>query len=204
MAAMNTPVFSLKPPLSPVAHKIGPARVTLYVGDQMAAADPELLVDHDITAVLNCAYDLDINYVGGIGARHAGTSAVPFGVAPFRVAKVGLIDGPGNPPSLLAAACHTLDGLLHQRPPTSPRDEPIAAGNVLVHCRAGLSRSVTVAALYLHLKHADRWPRFEDALDHVRLRRGFASTEYQFAPTSGMRALAAAILASGQPLFEAA
>jgi len=201
---MNTPVFSLKPPLSPVAHHVGPARVTLYVGDQMAAADPELLIDHGITAVLNCAYDLDINYVGAAGAKHAGTAAVPFGMAPFRVAKVGLIDGPGNPPSLLATACHALDGLLHQEAPESPHAEPIAAGNVLVHCRAGLSRSVTVAALYLHLKHPDRWPRYEDALDQVRLRRGFASTEYSLAPTPGMRALAKAFLASGQPLFEAA
>ncbi|MGE5145213.1 MAG: dual specificity protein phosphatase family protein [Candidatus Eiseniibacteriota bacterium] len=201
---MNTPVFCLKPPLSWIADDIGPARVKLYVGDQMAAADPELLVSHGITAVLNCAYDLDINYVGGAGARHAGTSAVPFGVAPFRVAKVGLIDGPGNHPSLLAAACHALEGLLHQEPSTAPHDEPIAFGNVLVHCRAGLSRSVTVAALYLHLKHTDRWPLYEDALNHVRLRRGFASTEYQFAPTQGMRKLAAALLASGQPMFKAA
>ena len=201
---MNAPVFTVKPPLSPVAHNIGPARVTLYVGDQMAAADPELLVDHGITAVLNCAYDLDINYVGGAGAMHAGTSAVPFGMAPFRVAKVGLIDGPGNPPALLAAACHALDGLLHQESPTSGRATPFVQGNVLVHCRAGLSRSVTVAALYLHLKHRDRWPVYEDALDQVRLRRGFASTEYSLAPTPGMRALATALLQSGQPLFAAA
>ncbi len=104
-------------PMSFIAGGVGQRSVDLYVGDKIAAGDIDLLRAHDITSVLNTSVNLDINYVGEPIDDHPGGKILIFGHAQIRSAKVGLIDGPGNLPSLLLAACHTVEGLLHQDSP---------------------------------------------------------------------------------------
>ncbi len=192
-------------PISFIAGGLGKRSVDLYVGDKFGAGDIELLRAHDITSVLNTSVNLDINYVGEAIDSHPGGNVLIFGHAPIRVAKVGMIDGPGNLPSLLLAACHTVEGLLHQDSPTKASHPTHKPGNLLVHCRAGRSRSVIVAALYLHGKDPEKWPSFEQTLDYVREQRGMALEEWERAPTPAMMELAHSILEevriSGRPLF---
>ena len=192
-------------PMSFVAGGLGKRSVDLYIGDKIAAGDIDLLRAHDITSVLNTAVNLDINYVGEPIDSHPGGKVLMFGHSPIRMAKVGMIDGPGNLPSLLLAACHTVEGLLHQDSPTKASYPPHEPGNLLIHCRAGRSRSVIVAALYLHGKYPEKWPSFEQTLDYVREQRGMAPEEYERVPTPAMMELAYAILeevrVSGRPLF---
>jgi hypothetical protein len=191
-----------------VAGGLGKWSVDLYVGDKVAAGDLAGLRAQGITSVLNCSVNLDVNYVGEPLPGHPGGAVLLYGFAPVRVAKVGMIDGPGNHPSLLLAACHALEGLLHQDSPTTANHPPHRPGHVLVHCRAGLSRSVTVAALYLHGKHPDRWPSFQAALDEIRVRRGLGPETFADSPTRWMLDLARRLLdqlqESGQPLFATA
>ena len=51
-------------------------------------------------------------------------------------------------------------------------------GNVLVHCRAGRSRSVALAALYLHLQKPAQYPTLGDAIQLVRERRQLHPDEW--------------------------
>lgn len=181
-------------PMSFVSGGLGKWSMDLYVGDRIAAGDIDLLRAHGITSVLNCSVNLDVNYVGEPLPGHPGGKVLCYGFAPVRVAKVGMIDGPGNPAGLLLAACHTLDGLLNQDSPTTPNHPPHQPGHVLVHCRAGLSRSITVAALYLHGRFPERWPSFEDALEEVRVRRGLRREDFANSPTTWMLDLARQLL----------
>ncbi len=191
--------------MSFVAGGLGKRSVDLYIGDRVAAGDIGLLRAHGITMVLNTSVNLDINYVGEPIDDHPGGKILIFGHAQIRSAKVGLIDGPGNLPSLLLAACHTVEGLLHQDYPVKASYPPLKPGNLLVNCRAGRSRSVIVAALYLHGKYPEKWPSFEQTLDHVREQRGMPREDYEKVPTPAMMELAYAILEevriSGRPLF---
>ena len=58
--------------LNLIAEDVGDHGAHVFVGDRYAASDVELLAENGITAVLNCAYDLDVNYV----AEHAGGTVV--------------------------------------------------------------------------------------------------------------------------------
>lgn len=61
----------------------------------------------------------------------------------FEYAQVGLIDGPGNPPSAYVAAVLTLAALVERR-------------TVLVYCHGG-SRSVAVVAAYTCMQSGRDW-----------------------------------------------
>ena len=54
--------------------------------------------------------------------------------------------------------------------------------NVLVHCREGRSRSVALAALYLHLQDPTRFTELENAIAVVREKRGLPPEEWFEAP----------------------
>jgi hypothetical protein len=192
-------------PMSFVTGGVGKRSVDIYIGDKIAAGDIDLLRAHGITSVLNTAVNVDFNYVNQQIDAHPGGNVLMFGHSPIRMAKVGMIDGPGNLPSLLLAAVHTVEGLLHQDSPTKashPRHKP---GNLLIHCRAGRSRSVIVAVLYLHLKYPEKWPSFEQTLDFVREQRCMPLDDYEKVPTPAMMELARTILEevriSGRPMF---
>jgi myo-inositol-1(or 4)-monophosphatase len=174
-----------------VANGLGDGTVDLYVGDQFAASDEALLRKHNVTMVLNCAVNLDINYVDQTIDKEPEAKRRAFCPHPhMRVAKVGLIDGPGNHPALLAAACQVIHGMLTQQVPVKTSYPQWKPGNLLVHCRGGRSRSITVSSIYLHRAFPDRWPAWEDALLHVQQQRGIEPDELATAPNAGMRALA--------------
>jgi len=157
------------PPLSLIERDLPLSGVDLYVGDKRAAADPELLARHNIVMVLNCAVNLDINVV--VDADPTAT-VLPYGPGFVRYYKLGIIDGPGNPATMMLAGYYQLAGLLEQifpERPTYPRRE---TGNVLVLCRGGRSRSVALTSLYLHLAWTNRYPTLESAIDHVFTARG--------------------------------
>ena len=86
-------------PINAIAEGIGPHDAVLYIGNQLAASNDGLLRAHDITCVLNCAINLDINYVDQTLDNSAGNDYWFFGFAPIRSPKVGMIDGPGNSPA---------------------------------------------------------------------------------------------------------
>ena len=120
----------------------------IAIGDRHQAANLNLLLEFQIDAVLNLAYDLDISYYDLVSSSHH----------KFRIEyqKVGLIDGDGNQPTAFISAVYMLDQLLerHQK--------------ALVHCQAGVSRSSSVVAT--HLAHKRRIS-FDEALEFVKSKR---------------------------------
>ena len=180
--------------MNAIAEGLDPHGAVLYIGNQLAASDDELLKAHDITCVLNCAVNLDINYVDQTLDNSAGGGYRVYGFAPVRSAKVGMIDGPGNSPAHLISACHLIDAMLHQNIPEKESYPIKRTGNILVHCRGGRSRSVAVSALYLHLKYPGRWPAFDEALQYVRDKRRLQPEEYHEAPKEDLLILVRQVL----------
>jgi len=174
-------------PLTHLADGVGVDNVSLFIGDQIAASDDNLLRQHKIINVLNCAVNCDINYVDETLDLTPGGANRVFGYAPVRTAKIGMIDGEGNGPILMFAAVHMLHGMLHQNFPEKKSYPVRQAGNVLVHCRGGRSRSVAVAALYLNHMFPVRWPSLEDLIDEIRHKRGIPLKEFDRVPTPGIR-----------------
>ncbi len=148
------------PVLVEIARGFGPCGAALFLGCERAANDGDRLLAAGITTTLTVAVNAD---------PHA---LVLADGTPLRRFKVGLIDGPGNPVDLLLAAVLTLDATFALPSPGKPEYPPHRAGNVLVHCRGGRSRSTTVAALFLSVTRPEAWPDFDAALAHVRFVRG--------------------------------
>lgn len=149
-----------EPVLVELARGFGPFGAALFLGCEHAAADAERLLDAGITTTVTVAVNSD---------------PPPLVLAdgtPLRRFKVGLIDGPGNPPGLLVAAVLTLASAFALPSPGKPDYPPHRAGGVLVHCRGGRSRSTTVAALFLAVAAPERWTDFGAALADVRAARG--------------------------------
>ena len=132
----------------------------LYVGNLCGAGDAAALQAAGITSSLNVSLNIDVAPLQLPDGSH------------MRRAKVGLIDGAGNSPAHLAAAVLALEGLVTQASPGKPNYPAHRAGNVLVNCRGGRSRSVIVLALYLHLRAADRFATLDAAISHIRTARG--------------------------------
>lgn len=167
------------PVLVEVLDGVGPHDAVLFIGNRVAAENPALLLEHGVTATMNVAVNIE-----------PGPLVLPDGTT-VRRTQIGLIDGHGNVAHHLLAAVLALDGMIGQESPGKAHYPPHRRGNVLVHCRGGRSRSATVLALYLHLSMPDRFATFEDAVDHVRLRRGLGTDQ----PQPAMMELARAVLA---------
>lgn len=173
------------PVLLPVAGPFGPAQATIYLGNRVAADDAALLLAAGITSTMNLAVNVEME-------------PLALGDGSFvRRTHIGLIDGPGNTPNHLLAAVLALDGILGQASPGKAHYPMHRAGNVLVHCRGGRSRSATVIALYLHLARPERFPTLDVALAEIRRLRKLEASQ----PAASMIALAEAALTTASGLM---
>lgn len=188
---MDGPVYS-RPAISFITDTLGPHGASLFVGGGEGASDLGLLRRHGITTVVNCAVNLDINYVQG---RPAGEEIRATGYGAVRYYKVGLIDGEGSPDTMMLGAYYILDGALRQTMPKRHTYPFADGGNVLVNCRSGRSRSVSLVALYIHRQQRERFPTIDDAIAHIRERRELRPDEWFETPKPML--LAAAKRASG-------
>lgn len=166
-----------RPHISLIATDLGEDKVSLYIGGSDGARDLDLLRAHSISTVVNCAVNLDFNYVvDPVLDAEPGKVATGFGA--IRAYKVGLIDGDGNPSRMMLAGYYILDGALKQRLPERATYPNRERGNILVHCRGGRSRSVALTALYLSKNQKDKFPTFDAALAHVRDKRELRRDEW--------------------------
>lgn len=164
--------------LLPVLEETGSHGIKLFIGNKIAAEDPILLHDNNITSTMNLAVNIEIAPLilsDGIHVRRT---------------HIGLIDGLGNAPEHLLAAVFAIRGIVEQESPGKLHYPAHRRGNLLVHCRGGRSRSATALALYLQMHHSDRFDSFEAAVDYVRQVRGLDQTQ----PQSAMLELATAAL----------
>ncbi|MBB3447032.1 dual specificity protein phosphatase [Rhizobium sp. BK379] len=155
--------------------------VDLFISGKEGASDLELLRKNGITTVVNCAVNLDFNFVEQpkIVADHQGSI---YGPGEIRYYKVGLIDGAGNPETQMVAAHYILRAALEQVLPDKPSYPKRERGSVLINCRGGRSRSVAVVSLFLHLTLPDEFPTLDEAISFVRLKRELPADEYYKAP----------------------
>lgn len=164
-----------RPPLSLIETGLPGYGADLYVGGMEAAGDLDLLAARNITTVVNCAVNLDLNYAEPLPEYGAD---VIFGRGAVRYYKIGLVDGHGNPATMMLAGFYILRGAMSQEMPDRPSYQHGKPGNVLVNCRAGRSRSVALAALFLRVEMPDRFPSLDAALQHVRIRRDLRPDEW--------------------------
>ena len=62
------------PLLSLIAQGLEPYGADIFIGGTAAARDIGLLRQHGISTVVNCAVNLDVNYVDGTGRRRFGVA----------------------------------------------------------------------------------------------------------------------------------
>ncbi|CAH8208481.1 dual specificity protein phosphatase family protein [Vibrio aestuarianus] len=172
----NVPHYP-RPPISLIESDIPNWGVDIYIGGSTGAADVQLLREHNITTVLNCAVNLDIDYVDQQDEQQTNIHR-NFGWGPIRYYKIGLIDGPGNPESMVLAGYHLMRSSLIQDLPDKPSYKVRQKGNILVHCRGGRSRSVTIVALFLHLEWPEKFPTLYSAIAHIRDKRQLHPDEW--------------------------
>lgn len=155
--------------------------VDLFISGKEGASDLQLLRSNGITTVVNCAVNLDFNYVhdSRVVSAH-GSSA--HGPGEIRYYKIGLIDGDGNPDTQMLAAYYMLKAALEQVLPEKPSYPRRERGNVLVNCRGGRSRSVIVMSLFLHKTLQQDFPTLEDAIAFVQQGRKLPENEWYKAP----------------------
>ncbi|MBD9528899.1 dual specificity protein phosphatase [Paracoccus sp. PAR01] len=170
-----------RPLISPVYENLPGYGIDLYVGGREGASDVALLRTNGISTVLNCAVNLDFNYVP-VPDEVSHDSRVDYGPALIRYYKLGIVDGPGNPDTMMLAGYYQLRGALDQVMPDKPSYPLRDRGNVLVNCRAGRSRSVILVALFLHLHLPKEFPTLSSAIDHVRVKRELHPDEWHETP----------------------
>ncbi|WP_319518343.1 dual specificity protein phosphatase [uncultured Martelella sp.] len=160
-----------------VIEDFGPHRKSLFLGNLAAAEDADCLLEAGITETLNVSINMfpgPLELADGVHVRRY---------------QIGMIDGAGNSPHLMAAAVQTIEGLMSGYVPAKPHYPKHRRGHVLVHCRGGRSRSVALIALWLSAFARHRFESFEAALAHLRALRGLDETY----PLPPMLALADAV-----------
>ena len=169
------------PKLSLIYAKHPTYDVDIFIAGKEGASDLDLLRSNGITTVVNCAVNLDFNFVRTSQFVSDYRSSV-HGPGEIRYHKVGLIDGDGNPDTQMLAAHYILRAALEQVLPEKPSYPRRERGGVLVNCRGGRSRSVAVVSLFLHLTLPEEFPTLEAAISFVRDKRGIPEDEWYKAP----------------------
>jgi hypothetical protein len=170
-----------RPRISRILENVEPYGVDVFISGMDGASDLALLTEYGITTVVNCAVNLDFNYVT-TPAVEASETRFGHGWGAIRYYKLGLIDGPGNPETMMLAGYYLLQGAFAQILPERESYPLRDKGNVLVNCRGGRSRSVVLVSLFLHHAMPERFPTLDTALDHVRTRRELRPDEWFEAP----------------------
>jgi hypothetical protein len=170
-----------RPKVSLIQEDVRPYGVDIYIGGMEGAGDLDLLRSKNITTVVNCAVNLDINYATEHFAGETDQDAI-YGVGAVRYYKLGLIDGDGNPETMMLAGFYLLRGAFNQKLPERSTYIRRERGHVLVNCRAGRSRSVSLVSLFLHVEMPEQFPTIEAAMDHVRERRELRRDEWHETP----------------------
>jgi hypothetical protein len=178
-----------RPPISLIESNIPGWEVDIYIGGSKGVADAELLEKHNIKVVLNCAINLDINLVH-FEEANTPEPLLRHGSGRVRYFKIGLIDGAGNPEAMILAGYHLMRSALDQELPEKASYKVREKGNILVNCRGGRSRSVTIVALFLHLEYPDRYPTLETAIAHIREKRELHPDEWFETPKPALIQLA--------------
>ena len=166
-----------RPALSLIEPKVGRYGVGLYIGGMEGAGDLAGLKARNITTVVNCAVNLDLNYAT---EKFEGTEdpAAIYGIGAVRYYKLGLIDGDGNPETMMLSGFYLLRGAFAQKLPERATYIRREQGNVLVNCRAGRSRSVALVSLFLHIEMPEKYPTLDAAMAHVRTERKLRRDEW--------------------------
>ncbi len=187
-AAPLTPLIP-RPPISLIMADFPDWGVDIYIGGSAGVSDAALLARHDIGVVINCAVNLDIDWVN---APEAGSAAhlLSHGAGPVRYYKLGLIDGEGNAPEMLHAGYQLMRSALLQQIPDKASYRNRRRGNILVNCRGGRSRSVALVALFMHLECPARFPTLDAAIALIRDRRQLHPDEWFEAPKPSLIRLA--------------
>lgn len=191
-----------RPPISLIESDLPGWGVDLYIGGSTGAADMALLAEHNIKVVINCAVNLDIDLVSD-PEREAPDHLNQHGAGPVRYYKLGMIDGDGNPEALILAGYHLMRSSLSQVLPVKASYKVREKGNILVNCRGGRSRSVTIVALFLHLEYPERYPTLDDAIAMIRDKRQLHPDEWFEAPKPQLIKLAERAVSMEKLLREA-
>ena len=97
-----------------------------------------------------------------------------------------MVDGHGNPATMMLAAYYLLRSAMLQELPDRPTYPHRTHGNILVNCRGGRSRSVSLVSLFLHKNMPDTYPTIDAAIEHVRIARKLHPDEWDSAPKTVM------------------
>lgn len=178
-----------RPAISLIASDFPGWGMDIYIGGSNGVADLALLEQYGIKTVINCAVNLDIDWVSTPEAN-IGAHLLNHGAGAIRYYKLGLIDGEGNAPTMLHAGYHLMRSALLQQIPAKPSYRNRERGNVLVNCRGGRSRSVALVALFMHLECPARYPTLDAAIAHIRDKRRLHPDEWYETPKPEMVALA--------------
>ncbi|MCT9843141.1 inositol monophosphatase [Leclercia adecarboxylata ATCC 23216 = NBRC 102595] len=178
-----------RPPISLIAEDFPGWNVDIYIGGSSGVSDAALLAEHDIGIVINCAVNLDIDWVTHPEAG-APVQLHAHGAGPVRYYKLGLVDGEGNAPEMLHAGYQLMRSALLQQIPDKASYRNRKRGNILVNCRGGRSRSVALVALFMHLECPERFPTLDAAIDLIRDRRQLHPDEWYETPKPSLIRLA--------------
>jgi hypothetical protein len=173
---MEAPVYS-RPAISLITEGLAPHNSALYIGGLEGARDLDLLKKHGITIVVNCAINLDINFVRNPSLAEDGTLCAS-GYSDIRYYKLGMIDGGGSPDTMMLGGYYILQGALNQKLPKRETYPFKDGGNVLVNCRSGRSRSVSLVGLFLHKQQPHLFPTLDAAIAHIRDKRELRKDEW--------------------------
>lgn len=122
----------------------------LYIGDINAVSDNDLLNTYNITHIVNCAADIDI-----------------YHTEPRKYIHVGLRDSHEDLTPFLEP-CYIFIAQALKNPKT----------NVLVHCRAGKSRSASIVIYFLMRKYI--WT-YTKAFNYLKQRRPLVEPNESYA-----------------------
>lgn len=197
----STPRYP-RPPISLIAENFPGWGMNIYIGDSQGVSDIAMLAEHDIGIVINCAVNLDIDWVTMPELRCA-THQLSHGAGPIRYYKLGLVDGEGNAPEMLHAGYQLMRSALQQQIPDKASYRNRRRGNILVNCRGGRSRSVALVALFMHLECPQRFPTLDDAIALIREKRQLDPQEWFETPKPALTRLAEHAIAREQAIDRA-